>query len=1703
MCWGDDNAVLSLNGVASALLPVDGAHNTWRLQNDVGWLVQREGTAPNDTWTVTTPDGTQYFFGWETLSWDEGGVRHEYPTGARWTVPVYADDSGEPCRFAGDAVGVCDQPWRMNLVLKREPTGVETRYFYEEEINHYKALNGCCGADTSTPYTRAGYLNRIDYGILGPYAPPTARVSFFTEYRCNDLSNTCPTELRWQNSFLFPDVPGDMLCADGEPCPKTAPSFFEGKRYSGIRTEVFTDGGWRPVEQTNLYHEFKQNDDGETKLYARSLQRHGFTSGEWLWLPAVEFQYTQLPNLVRADPNGHRMGHFRLNTVRDEYGHETRVTYGQQNPCPADYAGPWYSNTTDCFGTGSGTSLRVWNKYLVMAVEDVDTNGGSPGIGTTYTYEGAPAWHIEHTIWLGGGHRRAISGDSTLWHEWRGYGKVLVTQGASRTRLQVFRGMNKDRTTVLNQSRNVSVTSLIDGRQFADEPALAGRILDEQTFSSGGGILTTVEHEYETRVTLQPTTDPLDWASWSGEVATTRGSLKDANAGTYALTRTRATFNAHFQPVTLLEEGWVDQTGDERCTRTSYAENPGKAMYSYAASVQMVAGDCASTNELTYRETYYDNTATLGVAPTQGLATKTRVKVNDTTFAATTTTYDPFGRPRVVTDPLGHTTTTDYEAAPAGEYPNWSSVTNHLGHKVTTEWLPDRAVPLKVTDANNKVTTYSYDGFGRLRKQWSPTEQGGGPATIETSYVVAANREAPPYMQTRRLLSRTPDRFVDSWVVYDSLLRERQSQRRSPTSGSLIVTSTEYNGQGQISTRGLPQASSVTPGQISASALVNKVTVGYDELGRVTKETAWWTGNIKAVTTTAYAFDSTTVTPPVGGAIRTIFDGLGRTASVGEQNGSGWAGGIYLYDLADNLTTVLDANWVATDTYTYDKAGHQLTSDSIDAGAWSYSYDLAGNPTSVTDATGASVHTVYDAIDRPKERRQTSPTGPLLATWAYDAPGELGLLDTGTQVTPQGNWTSDITGYDARNRPNGSTLKVPTGIPGLSGNYTVSYGYDAGDHRTSVTYPAIGGLAQETVTTRFNDLGKPDQLTGSDPYVWSVTYDDRGRLDTMGYGPRPGGQTWMARSWTYDQDQRLKKVEAVAGSTTSSHQFTYDPSGVLTERSTVIGSDDWRECYGYDERHRLTGARTVDVGATCAASTPDGGDRPYKHTYGYSVDGNMVTRVENSATSTYTYPAANADRHHAPTKVVTGSTTDTYTWGDNGELRSRTVSGQTDTFTWDADHRLASISGPGGTVSNLYDTDGQRFLRTTPTGRTLYFAGQEISAKLDGTNVRAVRTYSLDGTVIATRSPSGVDYLGVDQEASTETAFTSGGGLETSRAYNPYGERRSGGEFDSDRGWIGQIEDDSTKLSYLNARYYDPNIGVFLSPDPVLQLDSPKSLNRYAYANNNPVTFTDGSGKCPGCPDGLSSERWRTDPYATAISVVHGGTSVAAAAHTLRPTDYHWNPKTYDPAKDRAIRDAITLTAMAMDNPNPEFWQALAAAGSADNLILAGMCAVNCDPAFWQAIAAAAAFNAAAAEQSPSPDDPWDQHNAPPWETAVQGAACINLIGEVKCGLIADTAIAALEDAHNIYGKDTAGANAYQHCLGSAMVVSIVGDEQTARSITNLHEVYTTGNDGRDAQADVFNNEYGFAVGLGVDTLEDARFECQLLTDAGILDIGD
>jgi len=221
----------------------------------------------------------------------------------------------------------------------------------------------------------------------------------------------------------------------------------------------------------------------------------------------------------------------------------------------------------------------------------------------------------------------------------------------------------------------------------------------------------------------------------------------------------------------------------------------------------------------------------------------------------------------------------------------------------------------------------------------------------------------------------------------------------------------------------------------------------------------------------------------------------------------------------------------------------------------------------------------------------------------------------------------------------------------------------------------------------------------------------------------------------------------------------------------------------------------------------------------YDTVGNMLT---NSAVGTYTYPAPGSARPHAVTSTPLGS----YGYDANGNM----ISAAGDTIAYDGENRPASVNA----VTFAYGPDGERLKKTSGATTTLYL-GAEV--EIQG----GVMTKYLPGD--AKRASSTTWWLHRDHLVSVRALTDASGAVVERSNYRPYGERLvTLGTVPESKGFIGERTDDETGLAYLHARYYDPQLGLFVQPDDFYPTVEGVGVNRYAYSFNDPINKSDPNG---------------------------------------------------------------------------------------------------------------------------------------------------------------------------------------------------------------------------------------------------------------------
>ena len=163
-------------------------------------------------------------------------------------------------------------------------------------------------------------------------------------------------------------------------------------------------------------------------------------------------------------------------------------------------------------------------------------------------------------------------------------------------------------------------------------------------------------------------------------------------------------------------------------------------------------------------------------------------------------------------------------------------------------------------------------------------------------------------------------------------------------------------------------------------------------------------------------------------------------------------------------------------------------------------------------------------------------------------------------------------------------------------------------------------------------------------------------------------------------------------------------------------------------------------------------------------------------------------------------------------------------------------------TSFAYAPDGER-ARKAFGGSTYYFLGNDAELLVNAANPTGLLTSNLHPDV--KREGLITSWAHKDHLASNRLVSFMAGGQATSRHdYGPFGNplTSNGSTILNGKAYINERFDAETGLQYLHARYYDPNLGRFLTPDTWDPILAGVDFNRYAYAANDPVNMSDANG---------------------------------------------------------------------------------------------------------------------------------------------------------------------------------------------------------------------------------------------------------------------
>lgn len=474
-------------------------------------------------------------------------------------------------------------------------------------------------------------------------------------------------------------------------------------------------------------------------------------------------------------------------------------------------------------------------------------------------------------------------------------------------------------------------------------------------------------------------------------------------------------------------------------------------------------------------------------------------------------------------------------------------------------------------------------------------------------------------------------------------------------------------------------------------------------------------------------------------------------------------------------------------TLAYDTLGRKTQMIDPDMGHWQYAYDANGNLTSQTDAKGQTITFTYDALNRIKTKHY--PTGPDVV-YTYDettTPNSKGKLTTVTDATGQEKYYYDQLGRTT------TFIKTIDGI-----QYVTENTYDSLGRTTSVKYPD-----GETINYSYDAAGNLVQVPG---YVTYSNFNALGQASLITYA------NGVTTQYQYQTDNnRLYSITTnspISGGL-QNLSYNYDNRGNIITITDVMDNTRTQN-FTYDDLNRLTQAQSTSYNTL---------------TYNYDQIGNMTY---NSQMGSYIY----GTKPHA----VIQAGTNTYTYDANGNMITRP--GQT--ITYDYDNKPIAINA----TTFVYDYSGSRIKKNN----TVY-----IGKGYECTNGDCTKYIFAGSNRIASKTASTTYYYHTDHLGSSSIITDSSGAKTEETYYYPYGgTRQHTGSTNLKHKYTGQEEDPETGLYYYGARYYDPALARFISADTIVPYFSdPQSFNRYSYAGNNPIIYTDPTGHVIGIDDAI------------------------------------------------------------------------------------------------------------------------------------------------------------------------------------------------------------------------------------------------------------
>lgn len=694
---------------------------------------------------------------------------------------------------------------------------------------------------------------------------------------------------------------------------------------------------------------------------------------------------------------------------------------------------------------------------------------------------------------------------------------------------------------------------------------------------------------------------------------------------------------------------------------------------------------------------------------------------------------------------------------------------------------------------------------------------------------------------------------------YDGLGRHISSSTTQGSAGNVVTIEQELDGYGNVAVQYLPHHGSttgyVTHTMDSASRTTESVRTGS---GGSTYTTSWSYSRHQVTETDDNLIDTTRyldgfrnvdgTDAPAGIDVDSLLFGVGASTGLGDS------GNVQYIAMSDTGGGSLDQY-----RWTDDSGDVWLTYDLQNGGYTTVTKNSAGDVECVEDATGDTTVTEYDFQGRAEAvYHDTSCTPSTTAVYQGYFDGDL----PASLPTPISSWTADnstgrksgaedmaggeVYAYDSQGRMEAQARWWE--FAGLAYDPFVRtvYQYDAEGNTEQIridwgrgnnvtlwrTFAEGGVIEQIAAKTRITPFGGGAPTVNIQSVLDDANYHANGMVDSLEFG--------NGVSLTGTLDEFGLPDEWYTTGATTEMDLNYDFDGVhnITAITDAGGTDN----YEYDDVNRLT--RVLY------------GDTSDDIEFTYDDYGNMTDRSGTEATRlgidfsgrTYTYNQdTTGDLTYDSRGAMTGTLLSTVTTNEAGQVESVNDGSDTRTYYRDSNDRVVGWEDTtDGFVYLTYDKDGRLLAQFSQRGGTapildfmlVYNGEMPIAA------------------VVQVLSTLEVIWLHQDIHNTTRVVTDSSGVALVVGEVTPFGTLRG---FSTAVGavplnrvmnvvqWAGHGKADRYGGINMGSRFMAPGAPGMLSADRAYTGDiaNPQSLNRWTYAYNNPMAYTDPTGDIP------------------------------------------------------------------------------------------------------------------------------------------------------------------------------------------------------------------------------------------------------------------